>query len=286
MTTTKLGKRHYPSNTIHTLQVVILMNELIKTFSISILLLCFLLPTESQAEIYNTSSAINKAGRQRMLTQRIVATYCQAGMDIKREKSKQQLEDAIILFEQQLKELKTFRPTGRINKQLQKVTELWLPMKQIASGPILRIKAAEIRDLAEETLRASHRVVIMLQDESDSQAGRLVNISGRQRMLSQRMSNLYMLQSWEFTSSEYTGDYSRAVNEFKGALSELINSPLNTDKINTKLNQARKQFGMLTRSSNKKNGGFIPLLVKMSADKLLIIMNDITKMYERIAINA
>jgi len=263
-----------------------MMNELIKTFSISLLLFCFLLPTESQAEIHNTSSAINKAGRQRMLTQRIVATYCQTGMDIKRKKSKQQLEDAIALFEQQLKELKAFRPTGRINKQLQKVTELWLPMKQIASGPILRIKAAEIRDLAEETLRASHRVVIMLQDESGSQAGRLVNISGRQRMLSQRMSNLYMLQSWEFTSSEYTGDYSRAVNEFKGALSELINSPLNTDKINKKLNQARKQFGMLTRSSNKKNGGFIPLLVKMSADKLLIIMNDITKMYERIAINA
>ncbi len=262
------------------------MNGLIKAISLPILILCFLLPTESQAEIYNVSSAINKAGRQRMLTQRIVATYCQTGMDIKKKKSTQQLEDAITLFEQQLQELKEFRPTGRINKQLKKVTELWLPMKQIASSPVLRTKAAELRYLAEDTLRASHRVVIMLQDESDSQAGYLVNISGRQRMLSQRMSNLYMLQSWGFTSSEYTGDYSRAVNEFKGALSELMNSTLNTERIDKKLNQARKQFAMLTRSSHKSNGGFIPLMVKMSADKLLIIMNDITKMYEQVANNS
>jgi nitrate/nitrite-specific signal transduction histidine kinase len=259
------------------------MNGFIKVSSLSIFILCFLLPVESQAGINNISSAINKAGRQRMLTQRIVATYCQAGMDIKRNKSKQQLEDAITLFEQQLKELKTFRPTGRINKQLNNVSQLWQSMRQVASGPILRTKAAELRDIAEETLRASHRVVIMLQDESDSQAGHLVNISGRQRMLSQRMSNLYMLQSWNFTSSEYTGDYSGAINEFKGALLELMKSPLNTSRINKKLDQARKQFAMLERSLHQKNDEYIPLLVKMSADKLLIIMNDITKMYEQVA---
>ena len=136
--------------------------------------------------------------------------------------------------------------------------------------------------LAEDVLSASHRVVIMLQDESGTKKGQLVNISGRQRMLSQRMAGLYTLQSWGFDSSEYTDDYSRAMNEFKGALAELSSSSLNTEEINKKLARAKTQFKMFERSSHHKSGEFIPLMVKMSADKLLFLMNDITHLYEKL----
>ncbi len=197
--------------------------------AISILFLFLLLPVEGFAEIENISSAINKAGRQRMLSQRIVATYCQIGQEIQTKKSRKQLKKAISLFDEQLVELKDYRKTGKINKQLQRVTTLWEPVKEIAMKPVDRSQAEELRLLAEDLLKAAHRVVILLQDESGTKKGRLVNISGRQRMLSQRMANLYTLQSWGFTSSEYTGDYSQALNEFKGALAELRSSELNTE---------------------------------------------------------
>lgn len=253
-----------------------------QVFSATLLFTFLLLPAYSLAEINSLSSAINKAGRQRMLTQRIVATYIQVGLEIKTQESKHQLDDAINLFEEQLAELKEYRATGKINDQLQRVTELWSPLQKIAREPVQQSRAEELRMLAEDALAASHRVVIMLQDESGTKKGELVNISGRQRMLSQRLSNLYMLQSWGFSSSEYTDAYSRALNEFKGALTELSASTLSTEEINEKLNKARREFGMFERSSHHKNGEYIPLMIKMSADKLLSLMNDVTLLYERL----
>jgi len=217
-----------------------------------------------------------------MLSQRIVATYSQVGQNIKTRQSKQQLKEAIILFGQQLDELKKYQPSGKIHNQLQRVNNLWQPMRKIALAPVQRSNVEELRNHAEDVLRASHRVVIMLQDKYDSKVGELVNISGRQRMLSQRMSNLYMLQSWGFSSTEYTNDYSQAINEFKGSLSVLNKSELNTPQINKDLNKVRKEFAMFEKSAHQKNSVFIPLMVKMSADKLLKLMDEITHLYEQL----
>lgn len=261
------------------------MSKIYKVVTVAIFMMLVSMPQVVSASIDGLSSAINKAGRQRMLSQRIVATYSQFGMDIQSKKSKAQLKEAINLFEEQLSELKKYRSKGTIKKQLDLVTELWLPMKKIVISPVKRSKVTELRKLAEEVLTASHRVVLLLEKESKSKAGRLVNISGRQRMLSQRISNLYMLQSWGFNESEYITAHSKSVSEFRQALRELMSSPENTKIINKKLNKARKQFSILEKSTKQQDGEFIPLMVKMSADKLLVIMNDITQEYDDLAKN-
>ena len=253
-----------------------------KLISSLLLILLIAIPTHGYAEINSFASAINEAGRQRMLSQQIVANYSQVGQNIQKKKSKQQLIDAIIKFDELLKDLMIHQPSGKINKQLKRVNELWLQMRLIAQAPVQRSNAEELEKQAEKVLRASHRVVIMLQDKYNSTHGELVNISGRQRMLSQRLSKLYMLQSWGFSSSEYSSDYSQAINEFKGGLSILIKSGSNTPKIKKELNKVRKEFAILEKSTHQEKGVFIPLMVKMSADKLLKLMDEITHLYEQL----
>jgi len=253
-----------------------------KIICISVLFYLLLFSVRSYAEINTVSEAINKAGQQRMLSQRVVATYCQLGLDIQAKKSKGQLRRAIKKFDENLLELNEYKSNEKVNKQLQIVADAWQPVKKIALAPVHKDKAEELRALAENVLSESHKMVVILQDESNLKEIALVNIAGRQRMLSQRLSSLYMLQSWGFSRAEYASDYILSIDEFSVALSELNKSTVNTAEIKSMLKAAKKQFAMLRKSLQQKNGVYIPLMVKMSADKLLLIMDEITHKYEKL----
>lgn len=244
------------------------------------LILMFVILTPAYAEITSISSAINKAGRQRMLTQRMVKSYCMIGIDVQRETAREQLEGAIQLFEQQLSELKDYPPADPILPSLQRVEELWKPFKAILTAPVSRENAEQLLETNDELLRATNKVVLKLQDISGSSFGRLVNVAGRQRMLSQRLAKFYMLRAWQFDNSEINAEMQQARNEFKGALAELNSSAENTAEITAELKEAKKEWDLFDHGLERSKDNLVPLIAAMSSEKLLIKMNQITGMYE------
>lgn len=233
----------------------------------------------SYAEITTLSSAINKAGRQRMLTQRMVKAYSMVGIGVQAETAQQQLDGAIKLFDTQLAELKAFAPSKKIRTSLAKVDALWKPFKVTLRKPNSRTNVEVLLLTNDDLLRAAHKVVLQLQDESGTSFGKLVNISGRQRMLSQRMAKFYMLRAWGFKSAEILSEGERAKNEFKGALAELISAPENTPALSKELQEAEKQWNLLEHGL-ERDKKLIPLIVAMTSEKVLRKMNEITGMYE------
>ena len=225
------------------------------------------------------AEAINKAGRQRMLTQRIVKSYCQMGQDVRYRVASKHLKGSIKLFEEQLAQLKTFTNDSETKHGLELVEQLWEPVKLNAAAGIDRDRAERLRSDAEKLLIAAHKVVLLLEHQSDSNQGHLVNIAGRQRMLSQRLGNLYMLLSWKFDNPQYRADYNKAKGEFDEALHELTGANENTAEIQENLKKVSQNWEMFKLSDRMADSEYVPGLVARMLDKILVQMNEITGQY-------
>ncbi len=237
------------------------------------------------AEIGSLSTAINKAGRQRMLAERIVKAYALVGLEVQTSRHKKQLATAIKLFETQLVELDAYAPNQEIADGLDKVHKLWSPFKELASAPVSKGGAQALLEINDELLGAAHQVVLMLERLSGSPAGRLVNLAGRQRMLSQRLAKFYMIRAWGIAGVDTRAKMKIAVGEFEVALSaELTVSHKNTPEIQSELQKATKQWSLYKRGLKLESdsGDYIPIIMAVTSENLLTILNKITGLYEKL----
>lgn len=233
--------------------------------------------------IKNYSSAINKAGRQRMLTQRIVKAYSMVGLDVQTDAANEQLLMSVELFEKQLYELKKFSKDNVTRKNLAKVELLWKPFKNIALDKVTKKGVKELVKRDEALLKAAHQVVLSLQKKANSKLARLVNVSGRQRMLSQRIAKFYMLAAWRINGGSSINYMHQAGDEFSIALDELLTSKVNTKEIKSSLEDVKTQWSIFERSFRMRKSNFIPLLIAMSSEKILASMNKVTGLYDKLA---
>ncbi len=247
---------------------------------ITLLLSVLVCAPTAYGAITNINDAINKAGRQRMLTQRIVKAYCLVGQDVKPKQTTQELEQAVNLFDAQLRELKSFFPEDAITERLDGISIAWRPLKELVTAPPTRANANLVRERAEEVLTYSQQLVSSLQRMSGTTRARLVALAGRQRMLSQRIAAHYLLKSWGLRNPKYDDAFSLALVEFKEALAKLQDSRANTLEISTNLKRVKSQFMIFEYTLKSRAKSSIPWTVSNASTKILAIMDNVVTMYE------
>lgn len=166
-------------------------------------------------------AAIDLAGQQRMLSQRIVKSWCQIGLNVLPELSKSQLDDAVRRFETNLAALDGAAATPEAQNALAGLRAAWTPLRGAIGGVIRQQDAAQLDSRAEDVLMAAERLVRILQEQSASPTSRWAGLADRQRMLSQRLVKIYMLQQWGADSAALREEMARVQNEFAGALASL-----------------------------------------------------------------
>ncbi len=236
-------------------------------------------PVLAAAENRTLMASINKAGRQRMLTQRMVKAYSQIGLDVRKSEAQEQLGQAVAQFDSQLAELKRNAPTLQVSESLTAAEGLWRPFKTIITSPYSRANAERIMMLNEDLLQASQLAVTQMEAISGRPAARLVNIAGRQRMLSQRIAKFYMLRELGFRTPLVLDGLQGVKGEFQAAHSELRNSPVNTAEINSLLDSVNVKWQLLDYSISD-NSPALAEFVAITTEQILQTMEQVTEQYE------
>ena len=234
------------------------------------------------AQITNIGEAINKAGRQRMLSQRMAKDYMMIGSGNKVEDATKELDDSSTLFNETHNELMLYCKTDGALEALGLVNALWKKYRQkILSTPDIDNAATIIND-ANNLTNACNLVVDKIVAESNSKKAILPNICGRQRMLSQRMALIYTAYAWQVGSKTLAKDLQNTMDEFQKGLTTLIESPENTDEINTILRLQTSEWDFLKSSFDLNNSRLSPTQIFSSTNLVLKNFDMATKLYAKL----
>lgn len=225
------------------------------------------------------SDLINTAGKQRLLSQRIAKAYFYSGSDIQRKRADMQLDTSRKIFRINHNELKNKVDDPAIQSVLSFVEFAYTEFDDLVSQPYNRENAALVLDLSETLLETSHDVVLKLEKLSGTKNGQLINISGRQRMLSQRIAKYYIAYKSGFKDENSVLQLEQAIAQFEQTFIDLHMEKSNTELLSSLLTRVQTQWDMVKPQLLGVEKGRRPSLVFLSTDRITKRMNVVTAMY-------
>ena len=229
-------------------------------------------------EVHNLAQAVNIAGKQRMFTQRMLKDYGMLGLGVDFANPKKDLEDTMKEFEEHLEALDKFNKDPEIKKSINKQKEIYSSIKNMLLQKPTIDNAIKLQEKLDKLLKVADETTKLFAAKTGKQSGKIINISGRQRMLSQRMANLYMLKAWGIKDSAFKKKLTDSMELFEKSLNVLLKSQLNTPKINELLGKVKNDYKFF-KIMNKTSNSFVPSLIYEKSNEILKNMDEVTKLY-------
>lgn len=245
------------------------------------------LMVSAHAEITSLNEAINKAGRQRMLSQRMAKAWLAKGQGITPVRAEKIMLDSMALFDRQVIELKAYAPSPEIKATYAALEPIWSHYKTALIGQSPAIaSAAGLLALDSQVLKLAHQGTVQLEKYSGRPIATLVNMAGRQRMLSQRTAKFYLSLNWGAEAPNASQDLSTAREEFAIALQTLTRAPETTAAIRQELGLAQQQWvffdNALSMRKEKSGANRRARDVFSTSEHILDIMDKVTGMYSKL----
>lgn len=238
-----------------------------------------------RAQVHDLADAVNKAGRQRMLSQRLVKAWLALGQGVEPERAQRVLDESMAQFDRQLVELRAFAPTPAVQATYRELDGAWGTFKSQLVGRRPELPAAPAL-LAQDArvLALAHQGTQQLEALSDKPTGHLINLAGRQRMLSQRMAKYRLASTNPTLATEAREQIPQARRDFLAALDALESAPQATRAIRDEIALARGQWVFFDQALSRPQLGAGRESADLfnSSENLLLVMDRITGQYARL----
>ena len=269
-----------------------------------VILLLFCLTTQfvfSQRNEFGSityNKAVNVSGKQRMLTQRMGKIYLYLLDNPEDFKAKRDLKIAKILFEKQLAILEENNSSKRTRKELKIVKDTWQKYKAFLETTPNREDAIKIINTNSTILKYANNVVTAIIKDSeskntsnsfivneDSELKQVINKSGRQRMLSQRLALYYYATKPSLKAANVASKLNTVFHEIDDALSFLLISNFNDERVDAALGDVLEIWDRITNDKERlfKHGYSDSEIYEMS-NQLTKLYNVATNSYEKVRV--
>ena len=264
---------------------------------------------------HDMSVVINLAGKQRMLTQKMTKEVLLIASGVDTSKNKESLSATAALFDKTLKglvdgssDLKLIKATdAKAIRQLGKVAKLWSPfhdlVKSVLGGDTSKANLEKIAKDNLPLLKNMNRAVKMFENQAKSAGGKsldpgmatTINLAGKQRMLTQKMTKELLLVSLGIRADRNRRELKKTSSLFERSLNGLLEGDKDLELSGTKDPKIRAQLSevqkiwktykpvvdrVIASETNKVSAPDIKKAAEVNLP-LLKTMNQAVKMYEK-----